>query len=256
MDPSIDNPEPKDIYSLGVTAKIIRTVQMDDKNVKVIVEGKRRARILEFLSSFPFYQVLAKEIKVIESPGKESEEELKRVLVLFEEYLKLSQNANFQSIIPALRDHTPDRIADIIASHMFMPLDEKQNLLETINSRERVRHLYFLLEKENFRLGQAEARKNGKAVTGRRKPPFGREPGSGPFGPGGQAGAKKDDQSGELEELKKKVAEARMPPDAAEKAAKEIERLESMPPMSAEATVCRNYLDWLIALPWAKKSRE
>jgi len=255
LDPSIDTPEPKDIYSLGVTAKIIRTVPIDDKNVKVIVEGKRRARILEFVSSFPYYLVLAKEIRVIESPGKDSEEELKRVLALFEEYLRLSQNANFQSIIPALRDHTPDRIADIIASHMFMPLDEKQNLLETINSRERVRHLHFLLEKENFRLSQAEARKDGKAGIGRRKAPFGRDAGSGPFGPGG-AGAKKDDQSGELEELKKKVAEAKMPPDAADKAAKEIERLESMPPMSAEATVCRNYLDWLIALPWAKKSRE
>jgi ATP-dependent Lon protease len=256
MDPSLDNPEPKDIYSLGVTAKIIRTVPMDDKNVKVIVEGKRRARILEFLSSFPYYQVLAKEIRTIESPGKEGEEELKRVLALFEEYLKLSQNANFQSIIPALRDHSPDRIADIIASHVYMPLDEKQNLLETINSRERVRHLYFLLEKENYRLGQSEGRANGKAGLGRRKAPFGRETGSGPFGSGGQPGSKKDDQAGELEELKKKVAAAKMPPDAADKAAKEIERLESMPPMSAEATVCRNYLDWLIALPWAKKSRE
>ena len=254
MDPSIDNPEPKDIYSLGVTAKIIRTVPMDDKNVKVIVEGKRRARILEFVSSFPYYQVLAKEIRVIESPGKDSEEELKRALALFEEYLKLSQNASFQSIIPALRDHTPDRIADIIASHMFMPLDEKQNLLETINSRERVRHLIFLLEKENVRLGQLESRKDGKAGLGRRKVPFGREPGA--FGAGSQPGSKKDDQASELEELKKKVAAARMPPDAADKAAKEIERLESMPPMSAEATVCRNYLDWLIALPWAKKSRE
>jgi len=254
MDPSIDNPEPKDIYSLGVTAKIIRTVPMDDKNVKVIVEGKRRARILEFVSSFPYYQVLAKEIRVIESPGKESEEELKRALALFEEYLKLSQNANFQSIIPALRDHTPDRIGDIIASHMFLPLDEKQNLLETINSRERVRHLIFLLEKENVRLGQLESRKDGKAGLGRRKVPFGREAGT--FGTGSQPGSKKDDQASELEELKKKVAAARMPPDAADKAAKEIERLESMPPMSAEATVCRNYLDWLIALPWAKKSRE
>ncbi len=188
--------------------------------------------------------------------ARRDEEELKRALVLFEEYLKLSQNANFQSIIPALRDHTPDRIADIIASHMFLPLDEKQNLLETINSRERVRHLLFLLEKENFRLGQAESRKDGKSGLGRRKTPFGREAGQGTFSPGGAAGSKKDDQAGELEELKKKVVAARMPPDAADKARKEIERLESMPPMSAEATVCRNYLDWLIALPWAKKSRE
>jgi len=254
MDASLDNPGPKDIYSMGVTAKVIRTVQMDDKNVKVIVEGKRRARILEFVSSYPFYQVLAKEIKIIEEAGKDVPDHLKRVLALFEEYLKLSQNTNFQSIIPALRDHTPDRIADIISSHLFLPLDEKQNLLETINSLERIRRLNFLLENEIYK-HQNNLRKDGKSLN-RRKVPFGREGGPNVFTPGGAPGQKKDDQAGEIEELKKKVAAAKMPPDADEKARKEVERLETMPPMSAEATVCRNYLDWLLSLPWNKKSRE
>ncbi|MDP2915329.1 MAG: endopeptidase La [Candidatus Aminicenantes bacterium] len=254
MDASLDNPGPKDIYSMGVTAKVIRTVQMDDKNVKVIVEGKRRARILEFVSSYPFYQVLAKEIKIIEEAGKDVPDDLKRVLALFEEYLKLSQNTNFQSIIPALRDHTPDRIADIISSHLFLPLDEKQNLLETINGQERIRRLNFLLENEIYKF-QSSLRKDGKSLN-RRKVPFGREGGPNVFTPGGAAGQKKDDQAGEIEELKKKVAAAKMLPDADEKARKELERLETMPPMSAEATVCRNYLDWLLSLPWNKKSRE
>jgi ATP-dependent Lon protease len=254
MDPSIDNPTPKDIYSLGVTAKVIRTVQMDDKNVKVIVEGKKRARILEYISSYPFYQVLAKEIRVFEDTGKEGQEELKRVLILFEEYLKLNQNTNFQSIIPALRDHTPDRIADIISSHLYLPLEEKQNLLETINSLERIRRLNFLLENEVYKI-QSNLRKDGRPV-GRRKVPFGQGPSIFPPGVGGAPGQKKDDQANEIEELKKKVAAARMPADADEKARKEIERLETMPPMSAEATVCRNYLDWLLSLPWNKKSRE
>ena len=254
MDASLDNPGPKDIYSMGVTAKVIRTVQMDEKNVKVIVEGKRRARILEFVSSFPFYQVLAKEIKIIEEAGKDVPDDLKRVLALFEEYLKLSQNTNFQSIIPALRDHTPDRIADIISSHLFLALDEKQNLLETINSRERIRRLNFLLENEIYK-SQNNLRKDGKTLN-RRKMPFGREGGPNVFTPGGVPGQKKDDQANEIEELKKKVAAAKMPPDADEKARKELERLETMPPMSAEATVCRNYLDWLLSLPWNKKSRE
>ena len=253
MDASLDNPGPRDIYSMGVTAKVIRTVQMDDKNVKVIVEGKRRARILEFVSSYPYYQVLAKEIKIVEEAAKDVPDDLKRVLALFEEYLKLSQNTNFQSIIPALRDHTADRIADIISSHLFLPLDEKQNLLETINSQERIRRLNFLLENEIYKF-QSNLRKDGKALN-RRKIPFGRE-GGGVFTPAGAPGQKKDDQAGEIEELKKKVAAAKMPPDADEKARKEIERLETMPPMSAEATVCRNYLDWLLSLPWNKKSRE
>jgi len=254
IDASLDNPGPKDIYSMGVTAKVIRTVPVDDKNVRVIVEGKRRARILEFLSSYPFYQVLAKEIRVYEDSGKEIQEEMKRALALFEAYLKLIQNANFQSIIPALRDHTPDRIADIISSHLYLPLDEKQNLLETINSQERLRRLIVLLETEVTKI-QANLGKDGKTLN-RRKSPFGAAGGPNVFTPGGVPGAKKDEQAGEIEELKKKVEAAKMPPDAADKARKEIERLEAMPPMSAEATVCRNYLDWLIALPWSIKSRE
>ena len=118
MDASLDNPGPKDIYSMGVTAKIIRTVKSDEKNMKVIVEAKRRARIIEFLSTYPFYQVLAKVIKEIDEPSQESRELLKRVLALFEDYLKLSQNAHIESIIPALKDTTADRISDVISSHL------------------------------------------------------------------------------------------------------------------------------------------
>ncbi len=249
MDPSLDNPSPKDIHSFGITARIIRTVSMDDKNVKVIVEGRRRARILEYVSTQPFYQVLAKEIPPSEESAADLAEILKRVLVLFEEYLKLNQNANFQSIIPALRDHSPERIADIISSHLFVPLEEKQNLLETIQAGERLNRLDFLLHHEINRIQAGLRRKNGKSGEAGRKT-------------GGSAavfqsgGGKKEEQSNELEELKKKVLEAQMPPDALDKARKEIERLEAMPPMSAEATVCRNYLDWLIALPWVKRTRE
>ena len=249
MDPSLDNPAPKDIHSFGITARIIRTVSMDDKNVKVIVEGRRRARILEYVSSYPFYQVLVKEIPPSEETAADVAEVLKRVLLLFEEYLKVNQNANFQSIIPALRDHSPERIADIISSHLFVPLEEKQNLLETIHGRGTAQPARFSPpardqpdpgrpppEKRQIGRIRAHGRKGGR--------------------PSFQAGAKKEDQANELEELKKKVLAAQMPPDALEKARKEIERLEAMPPMSAEATVCRNYLDWLIAIPWVKRSRE
>jgi ATP-dependent Lon protease len=252
IDPSLDNPSVKDIYSLGVIAKVIRTVAMDDKNVKVIVEGKRRARIVEYLSHTPFYQVLAKEVKDIEDNSPEVRDLLKQVLGLFEEYLKLSQNANVQSIMPALRDHTPDRIADIIASHLYLGLDEKQNLLETIAAGERIRRLGYLLENEVARW-QAKARADGQKGQ-RRKFPLRGE--AGPTAFTGVPGSKKEDQPNEVEELKQRVARAKMPKDAEEKANKEIERLETMPPMSAEATVCRNYLDWLLSLPWNKKSRE
>jgi len=251
IDATLDNPGPKDIYSVGVIAKVIRAIKMDDKNVKVIVEGRKRARIIEFLSTYPFYQVLVKEMKEIEGDSVEAGEILKRVLTLFEDYLKLSQNANFESIIPALKDNSPDRIADIISSHLYLPLEEKQNLLETISVQERIRRLNYILENEILKV-HSRLKKEGKKPEGRKITI--RDTGQKIFPTG--LGFKKEDQPNEIEELKQKVAKANMPHDAEDKAFKEIERLESMPPMSAEATVCRNYLDWLTSLPWTKKSRE
>ncbi len=251
IDASLDNPHQRDIHSMGVLAKIVRAIKMDDNNVKVIVEGRKRARVIEYLSTYPFYQVLVKEVREVESDSPESKEILKRVLSLFEDYLKLSQNANFESIIPALKDNSPDRISDIIASHLHLPLEEKQNILETINSFERLRRLNFVIENELLKI-HSKLRKDGKRSP-RRKITY-RDPQQKMFPSG--LNVRKEDQPNEIEELRKKVKEAHMSPDAEEKAIKEIERLESMPPMSAEATVCRNYLDWLISLPWNKKSRE
>lgn len=251
MDAAVDNPSPRDIYSVGVTARIIRTVKTDDKNMKVIVEGRKRARIIEYLSTYPYYQILAKVVRESDAMTPSSRDILKRVLALFEEYLKINQNANLDSIIPALRENTPDRISDIIASHIHLPLEEKQNILETVQSQERLRRLHFILENEILKIHSAMPREGEK--TAKRRGPY-KE--SGPKGMIGGPGQRKEDQPNEIEELKRKVAQARMPSDAEEKALKEIERLEAMPPMSAEATVSRNYLDWLIAMPWNKKSRE
>jgi len=252
MDASIDNPTAKDIYSVGVTAKIIRTIKSDERNMKVIVEGKSRARIVEYLSTYPYYQILAKVIKEVDDHTQESKDLLKRVLALFEDYLKLIQNANLDSIIPALRENTPDRITDIVASHVYMPLEEKQNLLETANSLERLRRLNYVLENEILKI-HASFQKDPQRANRRRMTL--KEQGQKAFPPGAPS-LRKEDQPNEIEELRQKVAKAKMPPDAEEKAYKEIERLEAMPPMSAEATVSRNYLDWLISLPWNKKSRE
>jgi ATP-dependent Lon protease len=255
MDASVDNPTPKDIYSVGVTAKIIRTIKSDERNMKVIVEGKSRARIVEYLSTFPYYQILAKVVKEVEDHVPESRELLKRVLALFEDYLKLNQNTNLDSIIPALRENTPERITDIIASHVYMPLEEKQNLLETVNSFERLRRLNYVLENEILKIHasyQKDPQRAARRRTGFKDQPPGQKGGF----PPGSPNSRKEDQPNEIEELRQKVAKAKMPPDAEEKAYKEIERLESMPPMSAEATVSRNYLDWLLSLPWNKKSRE
>ncbi|MBA7490482.1 Lon protease 1 [subsurface metagenome] len=194
---------------------------------------------------------MVKELKEVEYTGPDIRDLLKRVLILFEDYLKLSHNASFDSIIPALKDNTPNRIADIISSHLYLPLEEKQNLLETVNSLERLRRLNFVLENEILKI-HSKLRKDGKK-PGRSRLPFS-DSGQKIFPSG--LNFRKEEQPNEIEELKEKIAKAKMPKDAEEKSFKEIERLESMPPMSAEATVCRNYLDWLISLPWNKKSRE
>jgi len=251
IDASIDNPRQKDIHSLGVIAKVIRAIKMDSANIKVIVEGKKRARIIEFLSSYPYYRILAKEVREVPVQASEVQDTLQRVLTLFEDYLKLSQNANFESIIPALKDNNPERISDIIASHMYLPLEEKQNLLETANGAERLSRLSYVLENELLKI-HSKIRGEGKSPK-RRKVSY-RGSQQKLFPPG--MNVRKEDQANEIEELRRKVTEARMPKDAEQKALKEIERLEAMPPMSAEATVSRNYLDWLISLPWNKKSRE
>lgn len=251
IDPSIDDPRPKDIHAMGVLSKVVRAIKIDNKNIKVIVEGKKRARIIEYLSTYPFYQVLAKEIMEIEDDSIKAREMLKRVLTLFEDYLKLSQTTNFESIIPALRDNSIGRVADIISSHLYLPLEEKQNLLETVNTLERIRRLNFVLENEILKIHSKIRKQDKKSSID--KATFRRQKQK--VFPSGIS-FNKEDQPNEIEKLKEKVANAKMHNDAEEKAYKEIERLESMPPMSAEATVCRNYLDWLISLPWNKKSRE
>jgi ATP-dependent Lon protease len=181
IDASLDNPHQRDIHSMGVLAKIVRAIKMDDNNVKVIVEGRKRARVVEYLSTYPFYQVLVKEVRDVLSDSPEIQETLQRVLSLFEDYLKISQNTNFESIIPALKDNSPDRISDIIASHMHLPLEEKQNILETINNFERLRRLNFVIENELLKI-HSKLRKDGKR-TGRRKVPY-RDPQQKIFPPG------------------------------------------------------------------------
>ncbi len=247
MDASIDIPQPRDIYTMGIVAKIIRVVKIDNNNIKVIVEGEKRARIIEFLSIYPFHQVLAKEVKEIPADGEKTKEVLGATLALFEDYLKLRKHASFNSIIPSLRENSPGRISDIIASHLYLSINEKQNILEITNQIERLQRMNYILEGEILKIHSSL--KRGGKISGHYK-----QSGTKAFPPG--INVKKQDKDNEIDELRKKIVKAKMPKDAEEKAKKELERLEAMPPMSAEGTVCRNYLDWITSLPWKKKSRE
>ena len=177
-----------------------------------------------------------------------------RVVSLFEQYVKLSNNLHYDAMIAAVRVDDPNKLADTIAAHLLVGVDEKQNLLEIISPVERLNRIAGILEAEVDKLQvdrriQSRVKKQMEKAQkeyylNEKMKAIQKELG------------RKDEKGNEIEELKKKIDQARMPEEAREKAIQELKRLESMPPMSAEATVSRNYLDWLIAVPWFKKTKE
>jgi ATP-dependent Lon protease len=179
---------------------------------------------------------------------------MSKVIAHFEQYVKLSNNLHYDAMLAAVRVEDPGKLADTIASHLVVSVEEKQNLLEIFSPQDRLSRIGAILE------GEVDKLQVDKRIQGRVKKQMERAQKEYYLNEKMKAIQKelgrKDDRGNENEELRKKIEHARMPKDAEEKAVQELKRLESMPPMSAEATVSRNYLDWLIAMPWAKKTRE
>ena len=254
QDASTDDPQPKDIYTMGCVANIVQSLKLPDGNVKVLVEGLDRARAVEWKEDKGFYRVVAKLLPRQDDTSEDVENTMRRVVSLFERYVKLSNNLHYDAMIAAVRVDDASKLADTIAAHLVVGVEEKQNLLEIISPLERLVRIASLLEievdklqvdrgiqsrvKKQMEKAQKEYYLNEKMKAIQKE--LGR----------------KEDKGNELDELKKKIEQARMPKEAEEKASQELKRLEGMPPMSAEATVSRNYLDWLIAVPWYKRSRE
>ena len=253
-DAANDDPTPNDIYTMGCVANIVQSLKLPDGNIKVLVEGVDRARIMEWKEDKGFYRV---EIKVIEKKNDGSsnvEDTMNRVMSLFEQYVKLSNNMHYDTIVAAVRVDDPDKLADTIAANLALSVEDKQNLLEIISPLDRLNRIISLLETEvdklqvDRRVQTRVKRQMEKAqkeyYLNEKMKAIQKELG------------RKEDKGNEIDQLKEKIEESKMPKDVAEKATQELERLEAMPPMSAEATVSRNYLDWLIAVPWHKRSRE
>ena len=253
-DAANDDPTPNDIYTMGCVANIVQSLKLPDGNIKVLVEGVDRARIMEWKEDKGFYRV---EIKVIEKQNDGSsnvEDTMNRVMSLFEQYVKLSNNMHYDTIVAAVRVDDPDKLADTIAANLALSVEDKQNLLEIISPLDRLNRIISLLETEvdklqvDRRVQTRVKRQMEKAqkeyYLNEKMKAIQKELG------------RKEDKGNEIDQLKEKIEESKMPKEVAEKATQELERLEAMPPMSAEATVSRNYLDWLIAVPWHKRSRE
>ncbi len=253
-DASTDDPRPDDIYTMGCVANVVQSLKLPDGNIKVLVEGVERARAVEWKEDKGFFRVVVKVLPRQKEMPADIEETMTRVVSLFEQYVKLSNNLHYDAMIAAVRVDDPGRLADTIAAHLLVGVDEKQNLLEIVSPIERLNRIAGILEievdklqvdrriqsrvKKQMEKAQKEYYLNEKMKAIQKE--LGR----------------KDDKGNEVDDLKKKIEQSKMPKDVEEKAVQELKRLEAMPPMSAEATVSRNYLDWLIAVPWHKKSRE
>ena len=252
-DAANDDPNPDDIYTMGCIANIVQSLRLPDGNVKVLVEGVDRARAVEWKEDKGFYRVVAKVLQRGEASG-DIEGTMSRVVSLFEQYVKLSNNLQYNAMIAAVRVDDPSKLADTIAAHLVVGVEEKQNLLEIIAPLERLVRIASILENEVDKLQvdrriQSRVKKQMEKAQkeyylNEKMKAIQKELG------------RKEDRGNETDDLKKKIEDSKMPQEVEEKAVQELKRLEAMPPMSAEATVSRNYLDWLIAVPWFKKTRE
>src|SRR4029453_17063937 len=253
-DATRNNPGPDEIYALGTICNIVQSLKLPDGNVKVLVEGLERGRAFEFKEENRIVKVGANVPPRIPESGGGIESVMSKVISQFEQYVKLSNNLHYDAMLAAVRVEDPGKLADTVASHLVVPVEEKQNLLEIFSPQERLTRIASILEAEVDKL-QVD-----KRIQGRVKKQMERAQKEYYLNEKMKAIQKelgrKDDRMNEIEELRKKIEQARMPKDAEDRALQELKRLESMPPMSAEATVSRNYLDWLIAVPWAKRRRE
>ena len=249
-----DDPTPNDIYTMGCVANIVQSLRLPDSNVKVLVEGVERARTIEWKEDKGFYRVIAKVIAKQTELDDNLEETMSKVVSTFEQYVKLSNNLQYDAMVAAVRVNDPDKLADTIAAHLVVGVEEKQNLLEIVAPLERLIRIASILENEIDKL-QVDRRIHSRVKKQMEKAQKEYYLNEKMKAIQKELGSKEGGLS-ELDELKKNIEDSKMPKDVEEKAVQELKRLESMPPTSAEATVSRNYLDWLIAVPWFKRSRE
>src|SRR5216683_28954 len=251
-DASVDDPKPEEIYAVGTLANIVQSVKLPDGNIKVLVEGVERARAISIATEEGFFRATVRLLGARVEPSPQVEQTVQKITGLYEQFIKLSQSLNYDTMIAAARVDDPARLSDTIAANLQLPVDEKQDLLETVDPLERLNRIGDILEIEleklnvdrniNTRVKRQMERAQKEYYLNEKLKAIQKELGRG--------------EKSEIDELKKKIDTAGMSKEVHEKAVQELKRLELMPPMSAESTVSRNYLDWLLAVPWKKRSKE
>jgi ATP-dependent Lon protease len=253
IDPSVDEPGTDAIYRVGVLANVLQLLKLPDGTVKVLVEGKARVKITEFLPNDRFFE--ARVAPLSETPGDKSSVDalIRAVAEEFERYAKIKKNIPEEALAAVSETREPARLADLVAGHLGIDVGQKQEILETLDVAERLEKVYGHMQGEMSVL-QVEKKIKSRVKTQMEKTQreyylneqmkaIQRELGDG------------EDGQNEIAELEDRIKKTAFSKEAREKAEAELKKLKSMSPMSAEATVVRNYLDWLLGVPWGVKSR-
>jgi ATP-dependent Lon protease len=252
---SVDNPSSDEVNSIGTTATIVQHLKLPNGNVKLLVEGIDRARLLEVDEQDQgTFWVTVKSIEREAEMTAEVRELMSRVSTLFERYVKHAPGLPYETMLSTVRISLPGRLADTIAAHLPMGVDQKQTLLETTSPVDRLEEVARNLDSEieRLRVDKKIHHRVKKQMEKAQKEYYLNEKMKAIQSELGR----KDERVNEVEELREKIEKMKMPAGAKEKAIQELKRFEVMPPVSAEATVSRNYLEWLLAVPWSKRSRE
>lgn len=253
MDAGEDDPAPEGIYGAGVLANVLQLLKLPDGTVKVLVEGQQRVKITEFIATEPYFE--ARVVVLDETFGDEAETTalVRSVSEEFERYAKIKKNIPEEALGAVADAAEPAKLADLVAGHLGVDVAEKQELLELLSVTERLEKVYAHMQGEMSVLhvekkiksrvkSQMEKTQRDYYLNEQMKA-IQKELGEG------------EDGEGEIAELEAKIAETKLSKEAREKADAELKKLKNMSPMSAEATVVRNYLDWMLSIPWGKKSR-
>jgi ATP-dependent Lon protease len=253
MDPSADDPSSEGIYRIGVLANVLQLLKLPDGTVKVLVEGRARVQIDQFLDNEEFFEAQTTLLDEEDGDPDVLAALQRSVATEFERYAKIKKNVPDEALAAVMEATASDILADLVSGHLGIEVHQKQDLLETLNVAERLEKVFGLMQGEMSVL-QVEKKIKSRVKTqmertqreyylNEQMKAIQKELGDG------------DEGEGEVAELEGRIAKTKLSKEAREKADAEIKKLKNMSPMSAEATVVRNYLDWMLSIPWGEKSR-
>jgi len=253
IDPSIDDPASDGIYQTGVLANVLQLLKLPDGTVKVLVEGQARVRITEYLTNDRFFEARAEYLAETGGDAATIEALLRTVTAEFERYAKIKKNIPEEALVAVSETTDPAKLADLVSGHLGIDVGQKQELLETLSVSERLEKVYGLMQGEmsvlqvekkiKTRVKSQMERTQREYYLNEQMKAIQKELGDG------------EDGGNELAELEDRIKGTKLSKEARDKADAELKKLKNMSPMSAEATVVRNYLDWMLGLPWGIKSR-